>query len=193
MSTDSNSKPSEDQPTPQAAPELPDIQLKHSSSIEPTAPAPNQVKLELPRVLDLSCGILARLILQAPKEKSKALFKRLKADETIALGNITIGEKAKIKLSVMLDHREFVGAGFNNDVFRASLDQLIKKIAPRLRAKQELNIRTDNQGSVLFDIPAGVRVKGQLNVMMFVLDLKTPGSIVVRLSYFEPSQFMVKE
>jgi len=69
----------------------------------------------------------------------------------------------------------------------------VKKIAPRLRAKQDLGIRTDNNGMVLFDIPVGVRVKGFLNVMMMVLDLRKAGEITMRLSYFEPSQFQVKE
>ncbi|WP_317933483.1 hypothetical protein [Halioxenophilus sp. WMMB6] len=181
-------------PTTESAPAaeaLPDIQLHHSANITP--PAAPQVRIELPRVLDLGCGILARLVLQAPKEKSKALFKRLKAGEVISLGNLTLGEQVKIQLKLLLDHRAYEGPGFNSEVFRASVDQLIHKIAPRLRARQDLSIRSDNQGSVLFDIPAGVRVKGHLNVMMVVLDLQIPGEITMRLSYFEPSQFQVKE
>jgi len=174
--------------------ELPDIQIKHSSTISPAQSSQqNQVKIELPRVLDLGCGILVQLVMQAPKEKGKALFKRLKGGDEVALGAITIGERAKIQFKLALDHSAYEGPGFNSDVFRASVDQLVKKIAPRLRAKQDLGIRTDNNGMVLFDIPAGVRVKGFLNVMMMVLDLRKAGEITMRLSYFEPSQFQVKE
>jgi hypothetical protein len=174
-----------------ASAELPDVQLKHQADLTPPAEQPMQ--LPLPKVLDLSCGVINRLILQAPKDKAKSLFKRLKGGEKISLGEITLGEKIKIKLNLKLDHSAYIGPGFNNDVFRASVDQLVKKIAPRLRAQQDLNIRTSDQGMVLFDIPAGVKVKGQLNVMMLVMELFKTGEITVVLSYFEPTQFTIKE
>lgn len=174
--------------------DLSDVQIKHSSTVTPSNQvSSNQVRVDLPRVLDLGCGILVKLILQAKKDKAKHLFKRLKSGDEVALGAINIGERAKIKLNLALDYSAFEGPGFNSDVFRASVDQLVKKIAPRLRAKQDLGIRSDNQGSVLFDIPAGVRLKGVLNVMMVVFDLKTSGQITMRLSYFDPSQFQIKE
>ena len=111
--------------TPAAQPgeqDFSDIEIKHSSSVN----APNQVRVDLPRVLDLGCGILVQLVLQAQKEKAKALFKRLKAGDQVALGAINIGQQAKIKLNLALDHTAYVGPGFNTDVFRASVDQLVK-------------------------------------------------------------------
>ncbi len=192
-SQDSESKPetaASTAPAPQAGEQdFSDIEIKHSSTVN----APNQVRIDLPRVLDLGCGILVQLVLQAKKDKAKNLFKRLKAGDQIALGAINVGQQAKLKLNLALDYSAYDGPGFNSDVFRASVDQLVKKIGPRLRAKQNLGIRTDNQGSVLFDIPAGVRVKGFLNVMMIVMDLQKSGEITMRLSYFDPAQFQVKD
>lgn len=189
MSAESETNEQNKPESASSEPNLSDIEIKHSSTVTPS----NQVQIDLPRVLDLGCGILVQLILKAPKDKAKHLFKRLKNGDEVALGAINIGDKAKLKLNLALDYSEFEGPGFNNDVFRASVDQLIKKIGPRLRAKQDLSIRSDNQGHVLFDIPAGVRLKGVLNVMMIVLDLTKSGEIIMRLSYFDPSQFHVKE
>lgn len=103
------------------------IEIKHSSTVN----APNQVRVDLPRVLDLGCGILVQLVLQAKKENAKNLFKRLKAGDKIALGAINIGQQAKITLNLALDYSAYDGPGFNSDVFRASVDQLVKKIGPR--------------------------------------------------------------
>ncbi len=167
-----------------------DIGISHKMDVNPDN---QQLKVELPKVLDLGCGILLRIVLKAEKQRSKELFKRLKSGEKVFLGEITVGGQLKIKLNLSLNSKDFVGPGFNNDVFKASVDQLLKKIAPRLRAKQDLNIRTNQEGAILFDIPAGIRVKGQLNVMMMFMELATPGEINMSLTYMKPESFLVKE
>ncbi len=167
-----------------------DIGITHKMEVNPDN---QQLKVELPKVLDLGCGILLRIILKAEKARSKELFKRLKSGEKVFLGEITVGGQLKIKLNLRLNAKDFVGPGFNNDVFKASVDQLLKKIAPRLRSKQELNIRSNQTGTVLFDIPAGIRVKNQLNVMMMFMELSSPGEINMSLAYMNPESFLIKE
>lgn len=167
--------------------------IRQSSVITPNSGQETQFKVELPKVLDLGCGILLRAISKAPKLRAKELFKRLKQGEKVFLGDITVGGRLKLKLNLTLNAKEYVGPGFNLEVFRASVDQLLKKVAPRLRSKQNLNIRSNEDGVVLFDIPAGIRVKGQLNVMMLFMELNKVGEITMRLSYMDPEHFQVKE
>ncbi|GLS25754.1 hypothetical protein [Marinibactrum halimedae] len=154
---------------------------------------PQGPEVNVPRLLDLGLGVIARTVMRSPKDKSKELFRRLKSGEKVQLGEITIQEKLKLKLNMSLDHKMFKGPGFNNDVFRASVDQLLKKVAPRLKARQDLNIRTNRTGGILFDLPAGVRVKGQVNVMLIIMQLGTSGEVTMQLTYFDPDQFQVKE
>lgn len=176
------------------SPEVSNAEAKNANASDATAAnKSDRLEINVPRLLDLGCGVIAKAIMQAPKERSKSLFKQLKNGEKLYMGDITVQEKIKLKLHVQLDHREFVGPGFNNDVFRASVDQLLKKIAPRLRAKQDLKIRTNKSGGVLFDLPAGIRVRDQLNVMLMIMQLGTPGEVDLVLTYFNPEQFSVKE
>lgn len=169
-----------------------EIGISHKMELGQNPPN-QQYKVELPRVLDLGCGILLKLIVNANKVRSKEIFKRLKSGEKVFLGEITVGGQYKIKLNLLLNAKEFVGPGFNSEVFKASVDQLLKKIAPRLRAKQDLSIRSNQAGTVMFDLPAGIRVKGQLNVMVMFMDLSTRGQINMSLNYMDPTSFLVKE
>ncbi len=180
--------------TPSSADDALNVNLQHKSVIEGPAPASApKIKVDIPQILEISCNALSKVILQAPKGKSKMMFKRLKAGESFKLGDLNTDANHKIQLKLKLDHKHFEGPGFNNDVFRASVDQLMKNIVPRLLAKQELNVRSDEKGQFLFDIPAGIRIKDQLNVMMLILDLREVNTVEICLSYFDPSQFRLKE
>ena len=153
----------------------------------------SKIKINIPQILEVSCNTLSKVVIQAPRGKSKMMFKQLKNGESLQLGKLNTDADHKINFDLSLNHKQFQGPGFNNDVFRASVDQLLKNIVPRLMAKQELKVRSDNQGRMLLDIPAGIRLKDQLNVMMLVLDLRKTNTIEMCLSYFEPSQFQLRE
>lgn len=145
--------------------------------------------LNFPKLLDLCGGVLSQAFFKLPKEKSKELFQQMKKGEQPQLGEVTLGEKIKLKLKIALDHREFVGPGFNFDLFRPALGSLLERIASTLKLKADLNLRTNNSGGVLVGFAGGYAYKNQLNTIMMAIDMGKPGEVTVRLFYVDPKQF----
>lgn len=161
------------------------------TQIQPEQDA-EKTDINVPRLLDFYCGMLANIVLRNEKNKSKAFFKELKAGKNIAIGQAVIEDKITLELKTRLDYQDFRGPGFNHDVFCSSINQLMIEIGSRLKAKQDLNIKSDGQGNFLVDLPAGISVKGQLNVMMLVMQFGTRGEVNMFLSYTNPDEFRIK-
>ncbi|MEC8428834.1 MAG: hypothetical protein VXZ35_10425, partial [Pseudomonadota bacterium] len=92
-----------------------------------------------------------------------------------------------------MDYSEFVGPGFNFDVFQASLKQLLGGIAPRLKSKQDLNFRTSEQGGILVGVPGVIQTGEQINVLMLCLEMGTAGQVGIQLMYMDPTQFVAQQ
>ena len=151
----------------------------------------NEASLEinLPELVNLCSGVLNQVILAGEKDRSKQLYKDIKKGNTPSVGKIEIGGKSTLNLKLSLDYSEFVGPGFNFEVFQASLRPLLNQISVRLKAKKELNIRTSEQGDILIDEIGAVQIGEQVNVLMMALKLNTPGMAFIKMMYMEPEQF----
>ena len=152
-------------------------------------PSPQQPKANFPELLNLCNGLLHNLFFKLPKPKSKELFMEVKKGGSPTLGQITVGENTKLDLKLVLGYGEFVGPGFNFDVFRTALKGLLERINTTLRLKADLGLRTNQQGGVLVGFAGTVRTGEQLNALMMVVDLGTAGEINLRLIFVDPSQF----
>ncbi len=160
---------------------------------ESTANSTQPPTVNIPQLVDLTGGILGKLLISASKDKAKHLFKDLKSGSVVDLGEITAGEKLKFKLKLAMDYSEFVGPGFNFDVFQASLKQLLGGIAPRLKSKQDLNFRTSEQGGILVGVPGVIQTGEQINVLMLCLEMGTAGQVGIQLMYMDPTQFVAQQ
>lgn len=149
----------------------------------------NRPEVNLPKLLELCGGILTRVFFESPKDKSKQLFKDIKKGSTPTLGNLKLGTQMKVDLVISMDYSQYVGPGFNFDVFHVSLRELLKNIAGALRGRQDLDIRTSEQGGVLIGRTGVVQVGEHVNVMMLVLETGTPGQVRMNLIYMDPEQF----
>ena len=159
-------------------------EVKAEASNENNAPT-----LNIPRLLDLTGGILHKTFVTGEKEEAKKMFKKLKKEKKLPMGSINIEEKLELKMNLGLDYSEFQGAGFNFDLFRASLHAMLSRIANVLKEKGNLNVLTNEQNMMLFNLPGVIKKDDQFNVMVTMIDPTTPGEITFNLMYVDPSQF----
>jgi hypothetical protein len=160
--------------------------------------AEKQVKklnINMFEVLDLCAGILNRAFVQGPqkdKEKAKELFKEIKSGKNYPMGTLTFGGEMKVDFKLALDYSEFVGAGFNFDVFSAAVFSLVQRIHEKLVAKEPIDLLSGENG-VAVNMPGVVQTtnKGeeQFNVLFMALDFPSPKEFVLKLMFVDPEQF----
>lgn len=154
-----------------------------------TSTAPN-LQLHLPDLLDAVGGVLGKVFVQAKKDAGKAMFKQLRQGKPKDLGKLHYGDQLTMPLQVSLDYSEFQGAGFNYDVFRFALNDLLRNMAITLRAEKPLNVLSGDNGVQLIVIP-GVVAKGeQANVLMLGIGADVARCVDVKLMFMEPEQFL---
>lgn len=144
--------------------------------------------INFPRLLDTGAGIISKLLITAPKVKAKALFKELKNGQTLNLGKLRVGDIAELQVDLALDYSEFKGPGFNFDVFRAALAMMLQRIAAKLRARDDLNLRS-NPSAVLVFLPGIVKIQEQHNVLVLALENSARGHLTLKLMFLDPNQF----
>lgn len=162
-------------------------------------PSPKQFNLNLVQVLDLGCGIMHQAFVKQSVDKAKSVFKDLKHGKSLSLGALTLTNKnaegdvvasMDVPLSLQLDHSEFRGPGFGFPVFEAALKAMLTRIANTLRAKQDLNILTNEQtGSALVHQPGVVQVAGQYNVMVVGIERGKKDDLIFKLMFLDPDQY----
>ena len=137
--------------------------------------------------------IVAGFIKQNPND-AKKLFKQLKQGEVLQGGQLRsdkTGEVVPIKIEI--DKAQYSGQ-FNFPNFDVALRALLQKFETEARKDKELKtLRTltnQDTGEVLFNIPSGVQIDGDINVLMMAVKPQTD-CIIVRLVFMEPEPFLV--
>lgn len=139
--------------------------------------------------------IVAGFFKQKP-EDAKKLFKALKQGESVRGGQLTSDKSGVVIPVVMeLDRSEYRGQ-FNFPNFEVSLKALLQKFETEMRKDKELaNLRTltnEETGTVLFNLPSGVQINNDTNVLMMAVQPEA-SRLVVRLLFMEPDQFISEE
>ena len=147
------------------------------------------VDLNLVELVNLTANLFDRLFIKAPKDKAKATFKEIKQGKSIDVGVVTIQETLKSTLTLALDYTEFVGVGFNYDVFETSLRGILSQISQKFQARADLNIMTSETGSVMVHLPGMTQLNEQLNVMVLTFELADIQNITIKLMFLEPGQY----
>jgi len=150
------------------------------------------INVDVRKLFNLGANlIVAGFIKQKPIE-AKKLFKELKQGGAIKGGQLK-SEKtgAIIPIKLELDRSQYRGQ-FNYPNFEIAIKALLQKFETEVRKDRELkDLRTltnETSGEVLFNIPSGVQINEDTNVLMMSVKAQQD-SLTVRLMFMEPEQF----
>lgn len=151
-----------------------------------------EINIDLPKLFNLSANLLVASFQRQPEEKIKALFKELKQGGQVEAGQLTAEQSgAVIPVQLQIERSEYKGR-FNLPNFRAAVDILLQKLAGEVRKDPKLlelrTLSTPNSQEIIFNIPAGIKIGGELNVLMLSV-LPCEDSLVVRLLFVDSEQF----
>ena len=149
------------------------------------------INIEKQKLFNLVANLLVAF-LQQPQEYTKKLFKQLKAGTVVKSGELTAESTgAKIAVKLELDRSEFQGP-FNYPSFEYSIRALVEKFQTEARKDKELKevhtLTNESTGGLLFNLPAGVQIDGQVNVLMAAVEPEVD-CLTVKLIFVHPSQF----
>jgi len=153
------------------------------------------INIDKQKLFNLAANLLVAFI-QQPAEQSKKIFKQLKQETIIKSGELT-SEKTgtKIDVKLELDRKEFQGS-FNYPSFDHAIRALVQRFQTEARKDKELKevqtLTNENTGGLLFNLPAGIEIDGQMNVLMVAVE-PLVDAIVVKLIFVDPAQFEVPE
>ena len=147
------------------------------------------------RLFNLGANLIAAGFIKQNSTEAKKLFKELKQGDAIKGGQLKsekTGEVIPIKLE--LDRKEFRGQ-FNFPNFDVSIRALLQKFETEVRKDKELKtLRTltnPDNGEVLFNIPSGLSIDDNINVLMMAVHPQSD-CMVVKLMFMEPEPFLVE-
>jgi hypothetical protein len=147
------------------------------------------------RLFNLGANLIAAGFIKQNTNEAKKLFKDLKKGEALKGGELKAeksGDVIPIKLE--LDRKEYRGQ-FNYPNFDIAVRALLQKFDTEVRKDKELKtlrtLTSQETNEVLFNIPSGVKIDEDINVLMMAVKPEND-CIVVRLVFMEPEPFMVE-
>ena len=154
------------------------------------------VNIDVRKLFNLGANMIVAGFFKQKPEDAKKLFKALKQGESVRGGQLT-SDKSGVVIPVLmeLDRSDYRGQ-FNYPNFEICLKALLQKFETEMRKDKQLeNLRTltnEETGTVLFNLPSGVQINNDTNVLMMAVQ---PGAnqLVVRLLFMEPDQFISEE
>jgi hypothetical protein len=154
------------------------------------------VNIDVRKLFNLGANMIVAGFFKQKPEDAKKLFKALKQGESVRGGQLTSDKSGVVIPVVMeLDRSEYRGQ-FNFPNFEVSLKALLQKFETEMRKDKELaNLRTltnEETGTVLFNLPSGVQINNDTNVLMMAVQPEA-SRLVVRLLFMEPDQFISEE
>ena len=161
----------------------------------PTMTDTETINIDKQRLFNLAANLLIAFIKQPP-EQAKQVFKQLKKETVVKSGELT-SEKTGTKIAVKLelDRTEFQGP-FNYPSFEHAVKALVQRFQTEARKDKELKevqtLTNENTGGLLFNLPAGIEIDGQMNVLMVAVE-PLVDAVVVKLIFVNPEQFEFPE
>ena len=147
------------------------------------------------RLFNLGANLIAAGFIKQTSNEAKKLFKDLKKGGTLKGGQIRSEKTGQvIPIMLELDRKQYRGK-FNFPNFDVAVRSLLQKFDTQARKDKELKeLRTltnKDSGEVLFNLPSGVSIDGDINVLMMAVKPETE-RIIVRLVFMEPEPFLVE-
>ena len=153
------------------------------------------VNIDPRRLFNLGANLIAAGFIKQNATEAKKLFKALKQGNSIKGGQLKSESSGQvIPIKLQLDRKEFRGQ-FNFPNFDVSVRALLKIFDTEARKDKELKtLRTltnPETGEVLFNIPSGLSIDDNINVLMMAVKPEND-CIIVKLAFMEPEPFLVE-
>ena len=147
------------------------------------------------RLFNLGANLIAAGFIKQTANEAKKLFKDIKKGGTLKGGQIRSEKTGQvIPIMLELDRKQYRGK-FNFPNFDVAVRSLLQKFDTQARKDKELKeLRTltnKDSGEVLFNLPSGVSIDGDINVLMMAVKPEAE-RIIVRLVFMEPEPFLVE-
>ncbi len=150
------------------------------------------ISLQPQQLLTLATQVLYKCFFEANREQSKQIYNEIEKGKQTTLFSMDMGQAGQMQGDLALDHSEFKGK-LNYSQFRAALGGMINHISEKAKNKEETDTFTNQQtGELLFHAPGFVEEKGQLNVLLLSVVQPGRGSMVFRLMFVDPDQYVQK-
>ena len=131
------------------------------------------INIDSRKLFNLGVNLLIAGFIRQKPEDAKKLFKDLKQGSQVTSGQLTSEQTGlAIPIKLELDRSEYRGQ-FNYPNFEASLKTMLQKFETEVRKDKELKdlhtLTNDATGGLLFNIPTGVKIGDDLNVLMMAV------------------------
>ena len=153
----------------------------------------NSFNIDARRLFNLGANMIAAGFVKQKPADAKKLFKELKQGEAIKGGQLK-SEKtgAIIPIKLELVRKQYRGQ-FNYPNFEICIRALLQKFETEVRKDKELKelriMTNPDNGEILFNLPSGVKIDEDINVLMMAV-LPEKDSLTVKLVFMEPEQFI---
>ena len=150
------------------------------------------INIDARKLFNLGSNLLVAGFIQQKPEEAKKLFKELKTGTRVRARELKAEKSgATIPIKLELERSEYRGQ-FNYPNFEIALKTLLQKFETEVRKDKELKeLRTltnEANGGILFNLPSGVQIGDNLNVLMMSVE-PMDDCLVVRLMFMNPEQF----
>ena len=150
------------------------------------------INIDSRKLFNLGVNLLIAGFIRQKPEDAKKLFKDLKQGSQVTSGQLTSEQTGMaIPIKLELDRSEYRGQ-FNYPNFEASLKTMLQKFETEVRKDKELKdlhtLTNDATGGLLFNIPTGVKIGDDLNVLMMAVE-PSESYLAVKLLFMNPDQF----
>ena len=150
------------------------------------------INIDSRKLFNLGVNLLIAGFVRQKPEDAKKLFKDLKQGNQVNSGQLTSEQTGMaIPIKLELDRSEYRGQ-FNYPNFEASLKTMLQKFETEVRKDKDLKdlhtLTNEATGGLLFNIPTGVKIGSDLNVLMMAVE-PSLGYLAVKLLFMNPDQF----
>lgn len=153
----------------------------------------NSINIDAKRLFNLGANLIAAGFMKQKPADAKKLFKELKQGDAIKGGQLK-SEKtgAVIPIKLELQRKAYRGK-FNYPNFEICIKALLQKFDTEVRKDKDLKelstLSNPDNGEILFNLPSGVQIDEDINVLMMAVRPEKD-SLIVKLIFMEPEQFI---
>ncbi|RZO19946.1 MAG: hypothetical protein EVB03_06220 [SAR92 clade bacterium] len=150
------------------------------------------INIDSRKLFNLGVNLLVAGFIRQKPEDAKKLFKELKQGVQISSGQLTSEQTGMvIPIKLELDRTEYRGQ-FNFPNFEISVKTMLQKFETEVRKDKDLKdlhtLTNEATGGLLFNVPTGVKIGEDINVLMMAVE-PAGESLVVKLMFMNPEQF----
>mgnify|MGYP005680271047 CR=1 FL=1 len=152
------------------------------------------INIDSRKLFNLGVNLLIAGFIRQKPDDAKKLFKDLKQGNLVESGQLKSERSGTaIPVKLELDRSEYRGQ-FNYPNFEASLKTMLQKFETEVRKDKDLKdlhtLTNEASGGILFNIPSGVKIGEDINVLMMAIE-PGEGHLAVKLMFMNPEQFQV--